>query len=196
MGLSVSRNIWLVNIYHKVCWSTNGCFWCAAPGDPHQGLRHRQCGRCRLLSGLPWHSSLSSGALISSNIHILGIWSPPPACGAEVLVFVRASNHQYYEVWRHVFELFVLLSPSVCSVLLRSSNHCQSNIWVWELISQDYNFFRKGLVQIRLWLHDHQIKRTILFVCGIDMILFLCTWGLHWIIKQPNWTQHRSSPTK
>ena len=121
---------------------------------------------------------------------------PPPACGAEVLVFVRASNHQYYEVWRHVFELFVLLSPSVCSVLLRSSNHCQSNIWVWELISQDYNFFRKGLVQIRLWLHDHQIKRTILFVCGIDMILFLCTWGLHWIIKQPNWTQHRSSPTK
>lgn len=23
---------------------------------------------------------------------------PPPACGAEVLVFVRASNHQYYEV--------------------------------------------------------------------------------------------------
>merc|ERR1712213_181922 len=29
-----------------------GAFDVPPPGDPHQGLRHRQCGRCRLLSGV------------------------------------------------------------------------------------------------------------------------------------------------
>ena len=51
-----SKTYWLKKTFVsipniQVCWSEDRGLWRAAPGDPHQGQRHHQRGRRRVLPG-------------------------------------------------------------------------------------------------------------------------------------------------